>query len=69
MEFQIFRKTVDEAGNIGFVFDEDFEGTEEDCLSFLVLLNTSEGYEHVAEIKNCGGCRLISAPEFYSGDG
>jgi len=62
MQFRILKKQVDEAGNVGYIFDEDFEGTEDEVITRLVLLNSTEGYEHVAECDTETGVAILVAP-------
>jgi hypothetical protein len=60
MKAIILKKQIDEAGNIGYIFDEEFEGSEEEIRAHLAELNL-EGYDHIAEIQNEIGVRVIEA--------
>jgi hypothetical protein len=60
MLYRIMKQSTDEAGNIGYILDEEFEGSELEIKAKLAELNL-EGYEHQAEFDTDSGVAVIKA--------
>jgi hypothetical protein len=60
MDFNIYKEQIDEAGNIGYIFDEIYSGELADLKIYLSVLD-QEGYDHYAEVPYPGGVTLIKA--------